>query len=68
MKAGRILSDTTRAAVRRYGFNRPQVRAAVRLVKRFGVQPDDVGPGMGWVFLVFGKLYVGIERDGYAHT
>lgn len=61
------LGIALKAAIRRYGFTRAQTKTAIRLVRRMG-HPTDIGSGMGWVFLIIAGMYVGIEKDGYAHT
>ena len=48
-----------------------QLTSIDTLIKRFGQYPKDVHPylgGDGVILLEFPNIFIGVEKDGYAHS
>lgn len=53
------------------GWKRPQVRALLRIMKRFGperIAPENLFWSRDFAGVTVAGMFIGIEKNGYAHT
>lgn len=65
-----ILTDSDKIVLRQCNATRKQIRTIIRYIKYYSRQRPvlDCGFGCEWIGLAYPFIYIGVERNGYAHS